>query len=154
MRNILYRHLLPSLLLVTTPALALASPLILKAAGGESQTVIMCPDCSRPIACAKVGDYTVAASAEMPHKNMPIVHFYIGLTDRDGKAVTNAKVAVVLSMPGHQHPARTFQAKGGKHGQYEAVAELELHMVGAWKADVQITTPKGDVVTQPFTFSS
>ena len=153
MHTTLYRLTLAALLLVTTPTLALASWLRVRPAGGESQTVTMCPDCGRPIACAKAGDYTVAVSADMPSKNSGIVRYFIRLTDAAGKPVTGTKVAVVLSMPEHKHQ-RIARATGGRRGEYTAETVLEPHMIGEWKASVQITSPKGDVVTQAFNFYS
>ena len=58
------RFVLPALLLVTTPALALAVPVMVGTSGGGPQSVIMCPHCGQPIACAQAGDYSISFSAD------------------------------------------------------------------------------------------
>jgi hypothetical protein len=155
MNCILCRLILSALLLATTSTLALAYPVKVKTAGGESQTVIMCPDCSQPIACAKAGDHTVAFAADIDTpKGGGNVRFNVRLTDRAGAPVTNAKVAVVLSMTGHEHKPRTVPMRGGAGGRYSASTSFRaVDMAGPWNADVRITTAKGDVVTQRFTFN-
>lgn len=155
MKGYLYRLTLCGLLAAATAAAALAYPVKVKTAGGESQTVIMCPDCSQPIACAKAGDYTVAFAADIDTpKGGGNVRFDVRLTDRAGAPVTNTKVAVVLSMTGHDHKPRTLPLRGGVGGRYRANTSFRaIDMAGPWNADVQITTPKGDVVTQRFTFN-
>jgi hypothetical protein len=143
------------LTLAAVPALALAHPLKVRPAAGESQTVIMCPDCSQPIACARVGDYTVSFAAAVDHpKTGSSAQFNVRLADRDANPVSNLKVAVVLSMPGHEHQPTTVPMKAEKDGRYTATTSFKaVGMEGPWRAEVKITTAKGDVVTQPFTFN-
>lgn len=150
MRIALQRFSLASLLLATAGSLALAAPLRVRTAGGEAQTVIMCPDCDQPIACARAGDYTVAFSANLESTRSGITQFLVRLTDRTGSPVSNLRVTIVLSMPGHGHRPRTVSTSGRRGGRY--VASTVTRMEGTWRADVRITSPKGDVVTQPFTF--
>jgi hypothetical protein len=144
-----------SLLLVATPSLLFAYPLKVRPARGEGQTVVMCPDCNQPIACARAGDYTIALSGDVDPPNLGgNARFMVRLTDREGKAVTNAKVALVLSMPGHEHPPRTLAMKAEKGGRYAAATSFKtVRMEGPWRAEVRVTTPRGDTVVQPFTFT-
>lgn len=139
-------------LLGTMPALALAVPLVVGTTGGGPQTVVMCPHCGGPVACAQAGDFNINFSADSVHPKTGAARFYVGLTDRTGKPVTDAKIALILSMPAHHHAAITVPATGGKKGEYVATTNLGAHMRGQWTANVQITTPKGDKVTQEFTF--
>jgi hypothetical protein len=155
MQTYILRLALPVLLLASTSALSLAYPVKVRTEGGQSQTVTMCPDCSQPIACAKAGDYTVALAVDIDSpKNGGNVRLQSGLTNQGGAPVTNAKVAVVLSMTGHDHKPRKLQMHHTHGGQYLATTTFRsVDMAGPWNADVQITTPKGDVVTQRFTFN-
>lgn len=155
MKTALYRIVLPALLVATTPAMVLALPVKVRTAGGESQMVTMCPDCNQPIACARAGDYTVAFAADvLPPKYGSGMRFQVRLTDRQGLPVTKARVALVLSMPGHEHQPKTVPLKLERDGRYRGETTYRAAgMEGVWKADVKITTPKGDVVTQAFTFS-
>jgi hypothetical protein len=154
MKSVLSRMTLLALL-ATTPVFAMAFPVKVHPAGGEGQTVVMCPDCNQPIACAKAGDYNIAFSADIDHpKNGGVVRFHVRLTDLQGLPVTNTRVALVLSMVGHEHQPRTLQLKGGRNGLYTATTSFRsIDMQGPWKADVQLKTPKGDVVTEAFTFN-
>jgi hypothetical protein len=145
------RFVLSALLLVTTPALALAVPVMVGTSGGGPQSVIMCPHCGQPIACAQAGDYKISFSADSINRKTGATRFSIGLADRAGKPVTDSKVALVLTMPAHHHGPVTVPVSGGKRGQYAAVTNLSPHMGGQWVANVRITTPKGDTVTQAFT---
>jgi hypothetical protein len=152
MTALLHRWALPALLLAATPALALAVPIAVGTSGGTGpQSVIMCPHCGGPIACAQAGDYNISFSADSIHPKTGTARFSIGVTDRTGKPVTDAKVALVLTMPAHHHGSVTVPVSGGKKGEYSAVTTLSPHMRGQWVADVQITTPRGDKVTQAFT---
>jgi hypothetical protein len=145
------RLVLPVLMMMTIPAVALAVPIIVAPApSGGPQSVIMCPHCGGPIACAQAGDYNINFSADSIHPKTGATRLYVGLTDRAGKPVTDAKVTLVLTMPAHHHGPVTVPASGGKRGQYVATTNLSPHMSGQWVADVQITTPKGDKVTQAF----
>jgi hypothetical protein len=155
MKRVFDRLAVPVLLLAATPALVLAYPAKVKTAGGQSQTVIMCPDCSAPIACARVGEYTIAFSADLDTpKTGGNVGFHVRLTDAKGAPVTNARVAVALSMPGHEHQPRTLPLKRGSGGLYSARTTFKsVEMPGPWEADVEVTTPKGDKVIQAFTFN-
>jgi hypothetical protein len=115
----------------------------------------MCPDCSQPLTCAKVGDYTISLATDIAHpKTGGSVSFRVGLTGPQGHPVTNARVSLVLSMPGHEHPPVTVSLRGGPRGRYAGTAPFRAtRMEGPWKVDVQVRTPKGDVVTQTFTFN-
>jgi hypothetical protein len=145
------RWILPALLLATTPALALAVPVVVSTRGGGGpQTVIMCPHCGGPIACAQAGDYNINFSADAIQPKTGVTRLYVGLTDRNGKPVTDAEVTLVLTMPAHHHAPVTVPASGGKQGQYVATTRLSPHMSGDWVAEVQVTTPKGDKVTRAF----
>jgi len=110
----------------------------------------MCPHCGQPIACAQTGDYNINFSADAINPKTGATGLYVGLTDRTGKPVTNARVVLVLTMSAHHHGPVTLSASGGKKGEYVAATNLNPHMRGQWTANVQITTPKGDTVTQAF----
>ena len=87
----------------------------------------------------KAGDYSVEIKMD---KDTPIVgtnRVEIAVTDKDGKAVTDAKVVVTASMPSMPGmPARenTADAKldGGKYN-----AKIDLSMGGSWNMSVRIT---------------
>jgi hypothetical protein len=155
MKTQTFKSALPILLLASVPALVFAAPVKVRTEGSASQTVIMCPDCNQPIACAKAGDYNMAFAADIDSpKNGGNVRFGVRLTNQNGAPVTNAKVAVTLSMVGHEHKPRTLQMPGGRDGRYTAHTSFKsIDMQGPWKADVHVTTPKGDTVTQAFSFN-
>lgn len=145
------------LLLIPAAALAagaaLAGPLKVRPLGGDSQIVLMCPDCSQPIACARAGDYTIGFSAETISPKSGIARLIVRLNDAAGKAVNNAKVAVHLTMPEHNHRVKKpIQLKRERNGKYTGITS-RLLMTGAWEAEVAVTTPKGDVVKQKFGFT-
>jgi hypothetical protein len=151
----LYRFALPLVIIAVTPALVSAYPVKVHTAGGESQTVIMCPDCNQPIACAKAGDYTVAFTADIDTpRNGGNVRFHVRLTDQNGAPVTNAKPTLTLSMVGHEHKPRTLHLTGDTTGRYTATTTFRtIDMQGPWKSDVQFKSPKGDTVSQSFIFN-
>lgn len=146
------RFVLPALLLATTPALALAVPVMVGTAGGGPQSVIMCPHCGQPIACAQAGDYSISFSANSINSKTGATRFNIGLADRAGHPVPGVKVALVLTMAAHHHGPVTVPVSAGRKGEYAAMTNLSPHMRGQWTANVRVTTPKGDTVTQAFTF--
>jgi hypothetical protein len=48
----------------------------------------------------------------------------------------------------------TVSLRGGPKGRYAGTAPFRsTRMEGPWKVDVQVKSPKGDVVTQTFTFN-
>jgi nitrogen fixation protein FixH len=118
--------------------------------GGERQCTVTCPHCGAPIGGATARDTTIAFSADVLQIKTGVIQFYVDVTDPTGKPLTNAKVAITLSMPGHEH-VRTVQVNGGKGGHYSAVTFL--NMVGQWMADVKATSPNGETVSQAFTFN-
>lgn len=146
------RFVLTALLLATTPALALAVPVMVGTASGGPQSVIMCPNCGQPIACAQVGDYGINFAVDSLNAKTGATRLNISLVDRTGRPVTGAKVALVLDMPAHHHGPITVPVSGGRKGVYTAATNLSPHMRGQWTAEVRITTPKGDTVSQAFTF--
>ena len=87
----------------------------------------------------KAGDYTVDIKME---KDPPVVgtnRVEIAVTDKAGKAVTDAKVLVTASMPampGMPAVENKVEAKleGGKYK-----AKIELSMGGSWNMSVRIT---------------
>jgi YtkA-like len=152
MKNRLWGRMLMAALLTATPALAKANPLKVGTAGGDSQIVIMCPDCGAPIACAKVGDYALVFSADLEDPKLGLARLTIRVTDKSGAPVNGLKVVVTLSMREHKHALRPMAATSlfGK-GEYW-VSTGQLQMDGVWNAEVAVTTPKGDTVKQVFTF--
>jgi hypothetical protein len=87
----------------------------------------------------KAGDYSVEIRME---KDPPVVgtnRIEIAVTDKDGKAVTDAKVQVVASMPAMPGmPAAENKAEtkldGGKYK-----GKIEISMGGSWNMSVRIT---------------
>ncbi|MDA8124212.1 MAG: FixH family protein [Deltaproteobacteria bacterium] len=87
----------------------------------------------------KAGDYSVEIKME---KDPPVVgtnRFEIAVTDKDGKAVADAKVQVVASMPAMPGmPAMENKADakldGGKYK-----GKVEISMGGSWNMSVRIT---------------
>jgi hypothetical protein len=156
MKSVLHQLALPAaLLLASMPRLAHAGPLKVRPVGGEAQTVLMCPDCSAPIACAKAGDYPVAFSADLLEPApLQRVRLLVRITNpATGAPVNVARVAVALSMSkqGHWHeitPPLTLERQAS--GAY-ATTTTRL-MTGAWQVEVRLTTVKGDTVQQKYAF--
>jgi hypothetical protein len=98
----------------------------------------------------KAGDYTVDIRMD---KNPPVVganNIEIVVADKVGKAVTDAKVQVIASMPampGMPAVENKAEAKpdGGKYK-----AKIELSMGGSWNMSVRITQ-SGKTSTAKFT---
>jgi hypothetical protein len=151
MKTTLLRLSMLTVLLVLAGSAA-ASPLRVRTAGTKSQLVVMCPDCSQMITCAQMGDYLVGLSADLENPKFGLARFNLRVTDKDGAPVSNAKVALVLSMPEHGHASKPFTAKRAGKGKYVASTNA-LVMQGAWRAEVALTTLKGDTVKQVFTFT-
>lgn len=153
MKTTLARWMLPALLLATAPVLAASRPLKVSAVGDGSAFVFMCPKCDAPIACAKVGDYTLAFSAGLRDPKLGVANLTVRVTDKSGAPVNGLKVVTTLSMRGHEHVLLPMTATSffGK-GEYWATTG-QLQMDGVWNAEVAVTTPKGDTVKQVFTFS-
>jgi hypothetical protein len=87
----------------------------------------------------KAGDYTVDITMD---KNPPVVganNVEIVVTGKDGKAVTDAKVQVVASMPAMPGmPAAENKADAKPDGgKYKA--KVDLSMGGSWNMSVRIT---------------
>lgn len=87
----------------------------------------------------KAGDYTVDVTID---KNPPVVgknNVVIGVKDKTGKAVTDAKVVVELSMaPMPGMPAANYKSNAEVKGdRYKAV--IEPSMSGPWNMAVKIT---------------
>ena len=131
---------------------AAASPLRVRTAGTASQMVVMCPDCSQMITCAQMGDYLLGLSADLENPKFGQARFRIRVSDQNGAPVNNAKVTLVLSMPQHGHRSKPLAARSEGKGRYVAATNA-LVMQGAWRAEVALTTPKGDTVKQVFTFA-
>jgi hypothetical protein len=153
MNTAFYGLNLSVLLLATAPAFALATPLKVQPVGGASQQVIMCPQCGTPIACAKAGDVTLAFTADLQDPAiLGYVRVMVRVTDKAGKPVDDAKVKVALRMTEHWHeltPPLTVDSQG--NGLYAATTG-RLGTPGTWYAELRVTTPKGDTVTQRFSF--
>ena len=128
-----------------------AGPMRVKTYGAKSQTVVMCPDCKEKIACAKAGDYTIGFDADLDSPKTGAARLAVHVKDAAGKPVNNAKVAVRLSMPKHEHDARTVTLKSAGHGRYHA--NTQLVMPGGWNAEVQVTPASGDTIKQGFSFA-
>lgn len=87
----------------------------------------------------KAGDYSVEIKMD---KETPVVgsnNVEIAIKDKDGKAVTDAKVAVTASMPAMPGmPAMENKADAKPDGgKYKA--KIELSMAGSWNMSVRIT---------------
>ena len=98
----------------------------------------------------KAGDYTVDITMD---KNPPVTGtngVEVAVTDKAGKAVTDAKVLVTASMPAMPGmPAMENKAdaklEGGKYK-----AKIDLSMGGSWNMSVRITQG-GKTATAKFT---
>jgi hypothetical protein len=152
MRNGVIWLVLPVVFAMAVGTMASASPLKVRGAAGETASAAVCPHCGHPMVSNQSGDYAVTFSGDEIHPESGAARFEIGLTDRTGKPVTGAQVALTLSMPAHHHGPVTVPVKGGSGGRYTAATTLNPHMRGQWNADVQITTPKGEKLTQTFAF--
>jgi hypothetical protein len=87
----------------------------------------------------KAGDYTVQVATD---KNPPITgknNVDVTITDKSGKAVTDAKVVVEYSMPAMAGmPAANYKANAELKGDtYKAV--IEPSMAGGWNMAVRIS---------------
>jgi hypothetical protein len=143
------------LLLAGSTALGLAAPLKVQPVDGDAQTVVMCPHCDAPIACAKAGDLAVAFTADLlDPAALQRVRLSARVSDpATGAPVGVAKVVLALSMSkqGHWHeitPPLTLDRQSS--GVYSI--ETGRLMKGAWRVEVRATTVKGDTVTQKFAF--
>lgn len=152
MNTKLIRLTLPAVLLAAIPAFAVAAPLKVEPTGGAGQKMIVCPYCKEPIVVAQAGDDTISFSGDEIHPKTGAARFYIRVSDRAGKPVTGARVALTLSMPAHHHGPVKVPVRAEKNGQYVAVTALSPHMHGQWNAAVQVTTPNGQPQSETFTF--
>jgi hypothetical protein len=135
-------------------ALALALPAWatpLKVRTSKGQQVIMCPDCSAKLACAKAGDFFIGFDADLENPKTGAATLAVHVQDKEKKPVKDAKVSVALSMPEHEHGSKPIALKHRGHGRYFAPARLV--MPGGWRAEVSVTTSGGDTVKQVFSFS-
>lgn len=87
----------------------------------------------------KAGDYTVQATMD---KNPPITgknNVDVAITDKSGKAVTDAKVVVEYSMPAMSGmPAANYKTNAElKSDTYKAV--IEPSMAGGWNMAIKIS---------------
>ena len=87
----------------------------------------------------KVGDYTLDIKID---KNPPVVGdniMELTIKDTDGKAVTDAKVAVTYTMPpmSGMAPANYKTDAVLKGGSYQAT--LKFSMSGSWNVEAKIT---------------
>jgi hypothetical protein len=129
---------------------ALAAPLKTRTLGTKSQQVVMCPDCSEKIACAKAGDYTIGFDADLDSPKTGAAKVAVHVKDAAGNPVENAVVTVNLAMPDHQHGKAPLKLKSVGHGRYQAATQLV--MPGGWKATVEVKPATGDTVKQTFSF--
>lgn len=87
----------------------------------------------------KAGDYTVDVTMD---KNLPIVGkngVEVGVKDKTGKSVTDAKVTVEYSMPAMPGmPAVSYKSDAELKGQtYRAV--ISPSMAGSWNVAIKVT---------------
>jgi hypothetical protein len=145
--------ILPVLLLAMTPALVLAHPMRVRTAGSESQTVTMCPNCEQPLDCARAGDYRIDLAVDVQHRtNGGRARFEVSLNDRAGLPVSSSQVMLVLTMIGGEQPPRYLRMKAARSGRYTAETTFRpIDMQNLWRAEIKITAPKGDIVSQKFT---
>jgi len=136
---------------VCAAGVAFASPLKVRTFGTKSQQVIMCPDCSAKLACAKVGDYSIGFSADLESPKSGAAAVAVHVLDKGKKGVDDAAVVVTLTMPNHKHGKAPFTLKSAGHGRYAAATKLV--MPGAYQADVAVTLAGGDTVKQSFSFT-
>jgi hypothetical protein len=152
MRNRFYLLALPVVFVMAAGTTATAGPLRVQSAGGGTACAVVCPHCGHPMVTNQTGDYTITFSGDEIHPKTGAARFEVGVLDRDGKPVSGAEVELTLSMPAHHHGPVTLPVKAGTGGRYTASTNLNPHMRGQWSADVRVTTPKGEKLTQTFAF--
>lgn len=98
----------------------------------------------------KAGDYTVDITMD---KNPPVTGtnaVEVAVTDKAGKAVTDAKVQVTASMPAMPGmPAADYKAEAKLEGS-KYKAKIDLTMGGSWNMSVRVTKG-GKTATAKFT---
>ena len=138
-----------AVLLVTA---GVAGPLRVRTRGGKSQQVIMCPDCKDKLTCAAAGDYLVGLDVNLDSPKTGAAVVAVHVMNKDKTPVTDAKVKLALSMPGHGHRRReALGLRHTGHGRYEAATTIVMQ--GAYQADAAVTLAGGDTVKQSFSFS-
>jgi hypothetical protein len=138
-------------LLLVLPVLALARPTQVQSDDEQGPGGFHCPHCGAPIAVTAVGDYALAFSADLDTPQMGLTQLSVGVTDRSGEPVNGGKVIVTLSMPGHSHRLKPMTLLGHGGGRYYRNI-FQVRMPGLWKAEVAVTTARGETVKQAFTF--
>ncbi|MCE5263672.1 MAG: FixH family protein [Deltaproteobacteria bacterium] len=87
----------------------------------------------------KAGDYSVDIKMD---KDPPVVgmnHVFVAVKDKNGKAVTDAKVLVTASMPAMPGmPAMENKAEAKLSGG-SYLAMIDISMAGSWNMSVRIT---------------
>lgn len=146
------RWILPAVGLTLAASVALAGPLKVTTKGKSAQQIEMCKDCGEKLTCAKAGEYLIGLDVDLDNPKTGAAALAVHVMDQAKNPVSNAKVKVSLTMPGHKHKMRdalTLRKTG--HGRYEAATVIV--MPGAYQAEVAVTLAGGDTVKQSFGFS-
>lgn len=87
----------------------------------------------------KAGDYSVEIKMD---KDPPVVgmnHVFVAVKDKDGKAVTDAKVLVTASMPAMPGMPAMENKGEAKLSGGSYMAMIDISMAGSWNMSVRIT---------------
>jgi hypothetical protein len=119
-----------------------ASPLKVRTLGSKAQQVVICPECSEKLSCAKVGDYLIGLDVNLDSPKTGAATVSVHLMDQNKKPVTDAKATLALSMPSHGHKRELLHLRNSGHGRFEAATVIV--MPGAYQADVEVSPAGGD----------
>jgi anti-sigma factor ChrR (cupin superfamily) len=136
---------------VAVTTAAASGPLKVRTRGTASQQIVMCPDCREEIACATVGDFILGLAVDLQNSKTGLTRLTVHVRDEKSTPVTDATVAITLSMPRHRHRSRVLTARHQGHGRY-VINNASVRMTGDWQAEVAATTAQGDTVKQEFAF--
>jgi nitrogen fixation protein FixH len=90
----------------------------------------------------KAGDMTVKVVMENTPLNVGNNNAAIAILDENGRAITDAEVAIYYFMP--SMPAMNYEVRASRSGdRYAAV--VKPTMPGAWEAEVRVKTAGGDM---------
>ena len=89
------------------------------------------------------GLYEVALYSDPKPTQGEIHELQLSITDRDGAALTNARVTVDVHMPDHGHGSDREPSVEETPGGVYAVGNVSLYMMGIWQIDITIEADAG-----------